>query len=289
MCHAIFMKNPKARIVIPGFYGADKNGNITCFSRGGSDITGAIVARAVMASVYENWTDVSGLLMTDPRIVDSPKPIAEVTYREQRELSYMGATVLHDEAIFPVREAGIPVQIRNTNEPQAPGTKIVLTRDASKSTIVGIAGMGGFAAIFTEKALMNVTLGYGRKMLEILESHGLQYEHAPTSIDTMSVIVRDSELTRVEDRVLDEIKNVLNPDRVEVYRNLSLIATVGEGMSHKVGMASTLFKALSDAHVNVRMINQGASEINIIVGVDSSDFQKAMRTIYDAFNAIDPA
>jgi len=280
---SVLKRYQSAKVVIPGFYGADKSGNIICFSRGGSDISGAIAARAVQADIYENWTDVSGLLMADPRLISNPKEISEVTYREQRELSYMGATVLHDEAVFPVREAGIPIQIRNTNDPNAPGTKIVLQRDASTSTIVGIAGKSGFAAIFTEKALMNVTLGYGRKMLEILESHGLQYEHAPTSIDTMSVIVRDDELTNVEDKVVAEINSILGPDRVEVYRNLSMIATVGEGMSRRVGMAGLLFKALADSGVNVRMINQGASEINIIVGVDTVDFPKAMNAIYEAF------
>ena len=180
-------------VVIPGFYGQDLAGRIRCFSRGGSDITGAIVARAARALVYENWTDVSGLLMADPRLIENPKPIAEVTYREQRELSYMGATVLHDEAVFPVREAGIPIHIRNTNFPEAPGTRIVTKRDASASTIVGVAGRKGFVTIFTEKALMNAEIGYGRRMLELLEARGIPYEHAPTSIDSMSVIVREEE------------------------------------------------------------------------------------------------
>jgi aspartate kinase len=276
-------ENPDRRIVIPGFYGADARGQIVCFSRGGSDISGAIVARAIGAEVYENWSDVSGLLMADPRLIDSPKSIPEVTYREQRELSYMGATVLHDEAVFPVREAGIPIHLRNTNEPSAPGTRIVTTRDATKSTIVGVAGKTGFTALFTEKALMNSALGYGRRMLEIIESAGVPYEHAPTSIDSMSVFVRDEDLAGKDEKIVQEIINVLRPDRLEVYADLALIATVGEGMIHKVGMAGRLFTALANAGVNVRMIDQGASEINIIVGVAASDFKAAMRAIYDAF------
>ena len=269
--------------VIPGFYGQDVAGGIRCFSRGGSDITGAIVARAVGAEVYENWTDVSGLLMADPRLIENPKPIAEVTYREQRELSYMGATVLHDEAVFPVREAGIPIHIRNTNDPKAPGTKIVTIRDSSKSTIVGVAGRKGFATIFTEKALMNSELGYGRRMLEILERNGIAYEHAPTSIDTMSVVVRGEDLDGKEEQVSADIQGALKPDRLEILRDLAVIATVGEGMIHRVGMAGRLFSALAKAGVNIRMIDQGASEINIIAGVADTDYEKAVRAIYTAF------
>jgi len=270
-------------VVIPGFYGADLTGKIRCFSRGGSDITGAIVARAVYARVYENWTDVSGLLMADPRLIKDPRPIAEVTYREQRELSYMGATVLHDEAVFPVREAGIPIHIRNTNDPDAPGTRIVTTRDSSHSTIVGVAGQKGFVTIFTEKALMNGEVGYGRRMLELLEGRGIPYEHAPTSIDTMSVIIRGDHLLDREDQVVQDIKNILKPDRIDILHDLALIATVGEGMNNKIGMAGKLFAALGDAGVNIRMIDQGASEINIIVGVIGDDFEKAMQAIYSAF------
>ncbi|HEY3332248.1 MAG TPA: aspartate kinase [Capsulimonadaceae bacterium] len=269
--------------VVPGFYGATADGHIQCFSRGGSDITGAIVARAVNAEIYENWTDVSGLLMTDPRLIDNPKPIAEVTYREQRELSYMGATVLHDEAVFPVREAGIPIHIKNTNDPTAPGTRIVTSRDSSKSSIVGIAGRVGFSTVFTEKALMNGELGYGRRMLEILETHDVPYEHAPTSIDTMSVIVRDEALAGKQDLILRDIENQLKPDRVEINGDYALIATVGEGMISRVGIAGRLFAALAKSSVNIRMINQGASEINIIVGVAASDYEKAVRAIYNEF------
>lgn len=269
--------------VVPGFYGRDSKGRIRCFSRGGSDITGAIVARAMHSEVYENWTDVSGLLMADPRLIDNPKPIAEVTYREQRELSYMGATVLHDEAVFPVREAGIPIHICNTNDPSAPGTRIVTQRDASKSSIVGVAGRMGFTTIFTEKALMNSELGYGKRMLQILENHDIPYEHAPTSIDSMSVVVREEALSGKEDLVLEDISSQLRPDRIEINGDYALIATVGEGMISKVGIAARLFNALCRAKVNIRMINQGASEINIIVGVAAADYEKALKAIYAEF------
>jgi aspartate kinase len=269
--------------VIPGFYGRDPSGKIRCFSRGGSDITGAIVARAVGAEVYENWTDVSGLLMADPRLIPNPRPIAEVTYREQRELSYMGATVLHDEAVFPVREAGIPIHILNTNNPTAPGTRIVTARDSSQSSIAGIAGRKGFTTLFTEKALMNSEVGYGKQMLGLLQNRGVPYEHAPTSIDSMSVVLRDEDLAGKEELIVDDIRKILNPDRIDVIKDLALIATVGEGMIHRVGIAGTLFAALGNAGVNIRMINQGASEINIIVGVAAADYEKAVRAIYDAF------
>ena len=269
--------------VAPGFYGSDSAGRIRCFSRGGSDITGAIVARAAGDEIYENWTDVSGMLMADPRIVDSPRPIAELTYREQRELSYMGATVLHDEAVFPVREAGIPINIRNTNDPSAPGTRIVTARDSSEDEIVGIAGRVGFTNVYTDKALMNAETGYGRRMLEILENRGISYEHAPTSIDTMSVIVRDEELAGKEDLVLGDIEQRLKPDHVDITGDIALIATVGEGMHRRIGVAARLFGALGKAGVNILMINQGASEINIIVGVSASDYENAVRAIYAEF------
>lgn len=269
--------------VIPGFYGRDANGQIRCFSRGGSDVTGAIVARAVNASVYENWTDVSGMLMADPRIIDSPKPIAEITYREQRELSYMGATVLHDEAVFPVREAGIPIHIKNTNAPGDTGTRIVTSRDSATTKIVGIAGRLGFAIIFTEKAMMNQERGYGRKVLEVLDANGISYEHSPTSIDTLSVIVTDEELNGKEETVTNEIKRLVEPDRIEVNRDIAMIAIVGQGMVHRVGIAATVFTALAEAGINIRLINQGSSELNIIVGVANKDYEKALRAIYAKF------
>ena len=281
---ARFQAVPPGRLaVIPGFYGQDAQGKIKCFSRGGSDVTGAIVARAVHAAVYENWTDVSGLLMADPRLVDNPCPIEEITYREQRELSYMGATVLHDEAVFPVREAGIPIHIKNTNAPGDLGTRIVTQRDSLSTSIVGIAGRKGFATLFTEKAMMNQERGYGRKVLEILESHGISYEHSPTSIDTLSVILTDEELDGKEHEVVAEIRRTVQPDRIEVQRDMAMLAVVGQGMVHRVGIAAQVFAALAGASVNIRMINQGSSELNIIVGVATGDYEKAIRAIYAAF------
>ena len=275
--------NGEGLYVLPGFYGRDAEGQIKTFSRGGSDVTGAIAARAVGAAVYENWTDVSGLLMADPRIVENPRPIHEVTYRELRELAYMGANVLHDEAVFPVREANIPIHIKNTNAPDDPGTRIVMEREESEDVIIGVAGRKGFTTLFVEKALMNSERGFGRQFLEILEHEGMQWEHAPTSIDSMSVILRSEEIEGKEQVVLDQIRRILQPDRVDVLHDLALIATVGIGMAHRVGIAGRLFAALSEEGINIRMINQGASEINIIVGVEAPDFEPAVRAIYRAF------
>ena len=269
--------------VVPGFYGRDNQGLIKTFGRGGSDITGAVVARAVGASVYENWTDVSGLLMADPRVVENPKPIAEVTYRELRELAYAGAQVLHEETVFPASEAGIPIQIRNTNWPDHAGTRIVAQRDASHGGIVGIAGRVGFSTIYIEKALMNQQRGFGRRVLEVLENNDISFEHMPSAIDSMSVVISDEQLGGKEAQVLREMERALEPDRIELLPKMALLATVGEGMSYRVGIAGTLFDALRVAGVNVRMITQGASEINIIVGIDEGDFARAMKALYQAF------
>ena len=269
--------------VIPGFYGRDKQGRIKTFPRGGSDITGAVVARAVGAGVYENWTDVSGLLMADPRVVPTPKSIAEVTYRELRELAYAGASVLHDETIFPASEAGIPIQIRNTNRPDDVGTRIVSQRPPGEDAIVGLAGRTGFTTIYIEKSMMNQQRGFGRRVLEVLETQGISFEHMPSAIDSMSVVVSDEQLEGKEAAVLRELTRVLEPDRIEALGGLALIATVGEGMAHRVGVSGQLFAALREAQVNVRMISQGASEINIIVGVEASEYQRAVQAIYDAF------
>lgn len=273
------------RAVIPGFYGAKPDGSIKTFPRGGSDITGAIVARGVSASLYENWTDVSGFLMADPRIVDNPKPIEVLTYRELRELSYMGASVLHEESIFPVHKAGIPVNIKNTNAPSDRGTLIV--RDAEPvtqmGTITGIAGRKDFTVVAIEKALMNAELGFGRRLLSILESNGISFEHMPTGIDTICVVIADSQLDHKLERVLASIQSELAPDSLVVHPNMALIATVGRGMARTPGIAAKLFEALSRAGVNVRMIDQGSSEINIIVGVETDDFETAVRAIYHAF------
>ncbi len=273
------------RAVIPGFYGSDVHGNVKTFSRGGSDITGAIVARGAHADMYENWTDVSGLLMTDPSIVKRPKPIDTVTYRELRELAYMGAKVLHDEAIFPVREAGIPVCIKNTNKPRAPGTMIVQDADpiTHKGNITGIAGKKGFTVIVIEKALMNAELGFGRRVLSVLEVNDISLEHMPSGIDTLSVVIADTELENKLENVIQEIKTECRPDAVEVYPNMALIATVGRGMAYTPGIAAKLFSALSRERINVRMIDQGSSEINIIVGVENDDFENALRAIYKTF------
>jgi aspartate kinase len=269
--------------VIPGFYGKDANGDVRTFSRGGSDITGSIVARAVGAKVYENWTDVSGMLMADPRMIPNARPIREITYREIRELSYMGASVFHDEAMFPVRESNIPVNIRNTNRPEDPGTLILPSRELTDELIVGVAGRPACSMLFIAKALMNQERGFGRRVLEIVASHEISYEHTPSGIDTMSVIFRDEELDGKGEGLLRDIERVLEPDRAELIPGLALIATVGEGMSHRVGIAARLFSALSSAGVNVRVIDQGASEINIIVGVEEEDYEQAVKAIYGAF------
>jgi len=271
--------------VIPGFYGATPDGQIKTFSRGGSDISGAIVARGVQADLYENWTDVSGFLMADPRIVDNPQPIKTITYRELRELAYMGATVLHEEAIFPVHQAGIPINIKNTNAPEHPGTLIV--NDAAPVTqtglITGIAGRKDFTVITVEKSLMNQELGFVRKLLSILEANQVSFEHLPSGIDTISLVISDSQLDHKLEKVLEEIKQQLKPDAVEVTPNIALIATVGRGMAYTPGIAAKLFTALAAANINVRMIDQGSSEINIIVGVATTDFERAVRAIYYAF------
>jgi aspartate kinase len=271
--------------VIPGFYGSTPDGKIQTFSRGGSDISGAILARGVQAELYENWTDVSGFLMADPRIIDNPRPIETITYRELRELAYMGATVLHEESIFPVRQAGIPIKIKNTNAPEHPGTLIV--NDAASITgsglITGIAGRKDFTVITVEKSLMNAELGFGRKLLGILESNRISFEHMPSGIDTLSVVISDSQLTNKLDKVLEEIEHQLRADAVEVSPNMALIATVGRGMAYTPGIAAKLFSALATNGINVKMIDQGSSEINIIVGVDTDDFQHAVQVIYQAF------
>jgi aspartate kinase len=269
--------------VVPGFYGLGTDGEVKTFSRGGSDITGAIVARAVNAEVYENWTDVSGFLMTDPRIVDNPRPMRLVTYREIRELAYMGANVFHEEAIFPVYKARIPINIRNTNAPEDPGTMIVDRRDTKDGVVVGIAGRRGFTNISIEKLLMNKEIGFGRRLFGILESHRISFEHAPSGIDTMSVIVSDEQLKGKLHGLVEDLKKQLNPDRVEVAGSFALIATVGEGMAYHPGIAAKLFTALAQDGINVRVIDQGSSEINIIVGVEAKDYENAVRAVYRAF------
>jgi aspartate kinase len=275
------------RSVVSGFYGSKPDGSIKTFSRGGSDITGAIVARAVNAHVYENWSDVSGMLMADPRVVNDPRPIRLISYRELRELAYMGATVLHDEAIFPVRETGIPVNIRNTNDPTAPGTLIVRDDGGSElqatSQITGVAGRKGFSIIAIEKTLMNSELGFGRRLLTVLESNGVSFEHLPSGIDTLCVVVNSAALEGKLDKVVREIQLECRPDLIDVEHDIALIATVGRGMMRMPGMAAKVMNALSSAGVNIRMIDQGSGELNIIVGVREPDYEKSVRAIYDAF------
>ena len=293
------------RAVVPGFYGRGPDGHVRTFSRGGSDVTGAVVARALHADVYENWTDVPGLLMADPRIVENPRPIGTLTYRELRELSYSGATVLHPEATFPVRAAGIPVNIRSTNEPDHPGTRIVDAADAEAGAgagpgagneaatkddhglappvITGIAGRTDFTVISLERELMNEQVGYVERVLGVFRRAGVSVEHVPSGIDTLSVVVADAELGGRRDAVLDELARTGQTDRLEVDPDLALIATVGRHMKTRPGMAATLFRALADAAVNIRMIDQGSSELNIIVGVDVADYETAVRAIYAAF------
>ncbi len=271
--------------VIPGFYGVMPNGTIKTFSRGGSDITGSIVARAADAELYENWTDVSGFLMADPRIVKNPRPIRTVTYRELRELSYMGATVLHEDAIFPVRNAGIPINIRNTNEPDAPGTMIVsASNDYDKDTVItGIAGKKGLSVITIEKDMMNAEIGFGRKVLDVLEDNEISFEHLPSGVDTMSVVVSTQSLDEHRERVIANIQKRVRPDSVVSEDGLALLAVVGRGMVKAKGTAARIFKAISNADVNIRMIDQGSSELNIIVGVDEHDLEKALDAIYREF------
>ena len=272
------------RAVIPGFYGAKEDGTVCTFSRGGSDITGSIVAKAVRADLYENWTDVSGFLVADPRIIKDPQVIKVITYRELRELSYMGATVLHEDAVFPVRKAGIPINIRNTNAPQEEGTLIVeSTCHHSKYTITGIAGKKGFVAVNIDKDMMNSEVGFCRKVLTAFEQNGISFEHMPSGIDTMTVFVHQEEFEGKEQQVLSAIHRLAEPDTIDLESDIALIAVVGRGMRSIRGTAGRIFSALSHANVNVKMIDQGSSELNIIIGVANNDFETAIRAIYDIF------
>ena len=270
--------------VVPGFYGAMEDGTVKTFSRGGSDVTGSLVAKAIRADVYENWTDVSGFLVTDPHIVENPAVIETITYRELRELSYMGATVLHEEAIFPVRKEGIPINIRNTNRPQDKGTFIVeSTCKKPKYVITGIAGKKGFCSINIEKSMMNSEIGFGRRILQVFEDQGISFEHVPSGIDTMTVYVHQDEFEEKEQQVIAGIHRAVQPDYVEMESDLALIAVVGRGMKSQRGTAGRVFSALAHAHVNVKMIDQGSSELNIIIGVENREFEEAVKAIYDIF------
>ncbi|HAE88958.1 MAG TPA: aspartate kinase [Clostridiales bacterium] len=270
-------------VVIPGFYGSTSSGQIRTFSRGGSDVTGAIIARAVKAEIYENWTDVNGFLTADPRIVENPKPIPELSYRELRELSYMGANVLHPESIFPVRKANIPINIKNTFDPENPGTMILPGVLQHERLITGIAGKKGFVSILIEKSMMNNEIGFTRKLLSVLENLNMSFEHLPSGIDTMTLIIADTEIGGKLQDLVGGIREAVSPDRLEIQSDLALIATVGHGMAYKPGTASRLFTALSRVGVNIKMIDQGSSELNIIVAVSGEDYEKAINAIYEEF------
>ena len=271
--------------VIPGFYGCAANGTVKTFSRGGSDITGSIVARAAGATLYENWTDVSGFLMADPRIVKDPATIETITYRELRELSYMGATVLHEDAVFPVRSAGIPINIRNTNRPEDKGTMIVssTTHYDTERVITGIAGKKEFSVINIEKDMMNAEVGFGRKVLEILEENGVSFEHLPSGIDTMSVVTSTAALEGKRERILQAICRTVSPDSVTIEDDMALVAVVGRGMVKAKGTAARVFDALASKGINIRMIDQGSSELNIIVGIADNEYTCAICAIYEEF------
>ena len=277
------LKN-NTKAVIPGFYGSDCNGNIVTFSRGGSDVTGALVSASIDADLYENWTDVSGFLMADPRIVENPMQIRKITYRELRELSYMGASVLHEESVFPVRNAGIPINIKNTNMPNDPGTLIVKDMEPDyNNPVKGIAGKKDFTVISIEKAMMNSELGFCRKVLSVLEQNCISFENMPSGIDTVCVVISDAQLKNKTEILVEEIKRTCNPDSVLVHPNMALIATVGNGMSYNKGVAAKIFNSLSESNINIRMIDQGSSEINILIGIENDDFEKGINAIYKAF------
>lgn len=272
------------KAVIPGFYGSTPNDTIKTFSRGGSDVTGSIIAAGTGADLYENWTDVSGFLICDPRIVENPEPIRTITYKELRELAYMGATVLHEDAIFPVRRAGIPINIKNTNKPDDAGTFIVeSTCQKPPYVITGIAGKKGFSVVNIEKDMMNGELGFGRRVLEQFEKNGISFEHMPSGIDTMSIIVNQECFALKEQEILAGLHRNVNPDIIDIESELALIAVVGRGMKSERGTAGRIFSALAHAHVNVKMIDQGSSELNIIIGVSEKDFERAVKAIYDIF------
>ncbi|WP_154886692.1 aspartate kinase [Longibaculum muris] len=272
--------------VIPGFYGSlnDGSNTIKAFSRGGSDVTGAIVAKNGKVDLYENWTDVSGFLIADPRIVKNPDVIETITYKELRELSYMGASVLHENSVFPVRSEGIPINIKNTNKPEDPGTLIVeSTCHKPAHVITGIAGTKGFATVMIEKDMMNSEIGFGRKVLQVFEEHDLSFEHMPSGIDTMTIIVNTEEFIDKEQDILAGIHRVVQPDSIILESDLALIAVVGRGMKASRGTAARVFNALARENINIKMIDQGSSELNIIIGVRNCYFEPAIKAIYKEF------
>jgi len=270
--------------VFPGFFGYSESGKLVTFPRGGSDITGAILAAAVDADLYENFTDVDSVFTANPNVVDNPKPVAEITYREMRELSYAGFSVLHDEALEPVFHAGIPVEIKNTKNPQAPGTRIVREREVGDLPVVGIAATGGFCTVYVSRYLMNREVGFGRRLLQIYEDEAIPFEHAPSGIDNMSVVAREEFFPHaVEERVLRRIRTELEADEVTVERGLALVMVVGEGMQYAIGLAARATGALAGAAINLEMLNQGSSEVSMMFGVKEVDVPAAVRSLYDEF------
>lgn len=279
-----FFSTKNSISIFPGFFGYSPDGSVVTFSRGGSDITGSILAAAVNADVYENFTDVNSVFAANPKIIDNPAPISEITYREMRELSYAGFTVLHEETLAPVYKAGIPVNIRNTNNPNSPGTMIVPSREVYGNVVAGIAGDRGFCSVYVSKYLMNREIGFGRKLLQIFEEEGLSYEHTPSGIDDISVILRESNFTTdIEEKITARIKNELNIDSISVIRDSAMIIIVGEGMRYNLGISSKATSALARAGINIEMLNQGSSEISIMIGVKGSDCEKAIKAIYNEF------
>ena len=274
------------RAVVPGFYGLGFDGKVKTFSRGGGDISGSIVARGVMASLYENWTDVSGFYACDPRIVNSPAWISELSYDELRELSYMGANVLHSESIFPVKSAGIPIRICNTFRPDDAGTYIVKTstRDLRENVVTGVAGKKDFTVISLEKSMMNNEVGFVQKVLAVIGNHGISFEHLPSGVDTMSLVIDNAYLKNgMLQTVIEEIREAVHPDKIYTHENIALVATVGYGMAKNIGTSARLFTAISKAGINVIMIDQGSSEMNIIVGVENEDCAACIAAIYNEF------
>jgi aspartate kinase len=273
-------------LIVPGFFGYSKDGDILTFSRSGSDITGSILANGVKAKLYENYTDVDAVYSVNPFIVTEPKEIRELTYREMRELSYAGFSVFHDEALIPAFKAGIPVQVKNTNNPTAPGTKIVSQRENTNGPVVGIASDDGFCSIYVGKYLMNREIGFGRKLLQILEDFGLSYEHIPSGIDDLSIILKEDQFDEdTEKKIVERIQAELHPDEVKIEHHLALIMVVGEGMRHNVGTTARASKALASAGINIDMINQGSSEVSMMFGVKEHDEKKAVRALYNEFFA----
>ncbi|GAB3052294.1 aspartate kinase [Virgibacillus ainsalahensis] len=278
------LREQQGILVIPGFFGYTEAGELMTFSRGGSDITGSIIAAGIEADLYENFTDVDSVFTVNPTLVENPKEITTLTYEEMRELSYAGFSVFHDEALIPAFKQGIPVQIKNTNNPKATGTNIVADKQESEKCVVGIASDTGFCSIYVSKYLMNREVGFGRKLFQILEDEGISFEHAPSGIDDMSIIIREEFLTpEKENHIIERIKNELNPEKVDIHRDLAMIMVVGEGLVSTIGIAQRAATAISTANVNIEMINQGSSEVSMMFGIEAEGLQRALQSLYTAF------